>query len=852
MVAILREQKRLGHDVAAIIPSLDGNIAAALAKEGIPCHATRIDILSIPGTVGRITALLGLVRLLRRLKPDVVHSHILNAVFPARIAAWLADVPRRFSGNVGPLSIESVVLRPLELGTVFCDTKTIASSSYTLDLFRRYGVPEQQLELIFYAVDQSGHDPALADPGRVRRELGIAEGTPVIGMVAYFYPPSASVALMGERWAGRALKGHDVLLRAARDVLASVPDAKFILVGRGWGPNGAQYEQELKELSRSLGVDHAVIFPGERTDVPDILAAFDISVHCSITDNLAGTVESLLMERPMVVSDIPGFADTILHEKTGLRVPVDDPSALAAGILRLLSDRPWATGLGQEGRRWMLERFTLKRSISDLEGLLGRTRGMAEEHYKLRRSLVRAALAPFRLLPIAREVRRVQAISRRQRMRMRFWQLKKGIRDRVMSRDTPADSPVKLRIAQVAGAWENCQWFVDLCQGLDSRGHEVIAFIDSRRGDLADRLSAAGIRHYKVAMTFATRFDRLRLPAYLIGLPLAAVQLARLLRRERIDIVHSHIFTSVVVARLAAAIAKVRHVSMIPGPRHLESPLTRNVDRLTWWLDDKTVAGCQYTLDLYQRVGANESRLECIYYGADETRFDPALADPARVRRDLGVPDETPLISLVAHFYPPMRGAQTPRDTMGLGVKGHHDFLAAARIIARLVPDARFVLAGFGVMERGEQYRQSLIAECRADHLLGDRVIFTGLHGDVPSLLAASDVAVQCSLIENLGGTIEALLMERPVVATRVGGMPESVRHNETGLLVPPADPEALAAAIMKLLRDRELGASLARAGRALMLERYTFARMVQEVDRLYGRLIPQRSELSQASEATA
>src|SRR6202030_3494642 len=100
----------------------------------------------------------------------------------------------------------------------------------------------------------------------------------------------------------------------------------------------------------------------------------------------------------------------------------------------------------------------------------------------------------------------------------------------------------------------------------------------------------------------------------------------------------------------------------------------------------------------------------------------------------------------------------------------------------------------------------------------------------VASLLAAADVAVQCSLTENLGGTIEALLMECPVVATRVGGMPESVRDGETGLLVPPSDPAALAAAILRLLEHRDEAAAFGRAGRALMLERFTAARTADDV----------------------
>ena len=140
--------------------------------------------------------------------------------------------------------------------------------------------------------------------------------------------------------------------------------------------------------------------------------------------------------------------------------------------------------------------------------------------------------------------------------------------------------------------------------------------------------------------------------------------------------------------------------------------------------------------------------------------------------------------------------------------------------------------------------------ECLGDELLRDRVLFTGDHRDVPSLLAASDVAVQCSLTENLGGTIEALLMESAVVATRVGGMPEAVRDEETGLLVPPADPCSLAAAILRLLENREERLSLGRAGRRLMLERFTMTRMGDDVDTLYRSLTTRPWEEAAASPA--
>jgi glycosyltransferase involved in cell wall biosynthesis len=404
----------------------------------------------------------------------------------------------------------------------------------------------------------------------------------------------------------------------------------------------------------------------------------------------------------------------------------------------------------------------------------------------------------------------------------------------------PAARPVepagrRIRVAQVAGVWSDSSWFFGLCRDLRARGYDVIAVIDEHRGDLGGRLEAAGIRCHRLALTFATGLDRARLPVYAMRIPLAALRLARILRRERIDIVHSHVFASVVVARLAAMLARVHHVAGIPGPRHLEAPLTRSVDRHTWWMDDVTIAGCLHTRRLYAALGANDDRLTCIYYGADAERFDPAGADPVAARRALGIASGAPLVVLVANFYPPTRGAQTPPHTMGRGLKGHEDFFDAARIVAQRFPEARFVLAGKGVVEAGEAYRRRLI-EAHAS----DRIIFADHVGDIASLLAAADVAVQCSLTENLGGTIEALLMQRPVVATRVGGMPESVRDGETGLLVPASDPAALASAIVRLLEHREEAAAFGRAGRTLMLERFTAARTADDVAALYRGVLGQ------------
>jgi glycosyltransferase involved in cell wall biosynthesis len=393
-----------------------------------------------------------------------------------------------------------------------------------------------------------------------------------------------------------------------------------------------------------------------------------------------------------------------------------------------------------------------------------------------------------------------------------------------------------LRIAQIVAAASHSPWFTNICSEVARRGFEVVAIIDSSDGDLSARLTADGIRHTKVPMYFGGRLDRVRLPLYVLSFPYVISRIAWLLRRERIDIAHSHVFVANFATRIACLLAGTRHVAGIAGPRHLEATVTRIAERLTCRADDLIVCGCEYAASLYRRLGVPDERITCVYYGSPAESFEPATVDRQAFRRELGVSSGTPLVGLVAHFYPPMRGPQAPRATRGVGLKGHDTFLAAARIVARRFPEARFVLVGDGANELGERYRQSLIESCRADGFI-ENVFFTGYRDDLQRVLVSFDVAVQCSLTEGLGGTIEALMMERPTVATRVGGMPEAVRHEETGLLVPPADAPALAAAIERLLADRGEAQRLARAGRALMLERFTLSKTGSDLAALYSRM---------------
>lgn len=411
-----------------------------------------------------------------------------------------------------------------------------------------------------------------------------------------------------------------------------------------------------------------------------------------------------------------------------------------------------------------------------------------------------------------------------------------------------------MRVAQVCCTTDGAMWMVDICASLKEHGYDVVAVIESAHGDTAAALRDVGVPFVAMPLhLIGARRPRavvalMRVPVLgrlvsrvlrLAAVPWNAVRLAWHLRRRRIDIAQGQITSSIIVTRVAAWLARVPiRVSMVPGPYHLEVPSLRRADLRTQWIDTVTVAGSERTDELYAEAGIDPRRRRVIRYGADHHAFDPGRARRDPFRDELGVAPGQPLVGQVAYFYEPAAVPWAAPPLVGTrGVKGHEDLLRAAKIVNAQRPDARFALVGSGFGAAGEEYRRSVI---RYAHDLGlDEVVtFVEHRNDIPDVVAALDVSVQCSLNENYGGTIESLLMERPTVATRVGGIPEAVRHEETGLLVPPSDPEALAAAILRLIEDPALAERLGRAGRELMLSRFTTEQMCDGVRELYEELL--------------
>ncbi len=289
-------------------------------------------------------------------------------------------------------------------------------------------------------------------------------------------------------------------------------------------------------------------------------------------------------------------------------------------------------------------------------------------------------------------------------------------------------------------------------------------------------------------------------------------RLRRAIRAERPQVVHAHLSWPL-ACRHGVLAAWLARVPAVVGTAQLYlEPGSVGQTRLALRPLRRVIAVSREVKDRYQReLGYPSERLAVVRNGI---RVPPSVraADPAR-RAEMLRGGSDYLVLTPARLHPQ---------------KGHAYLLAAAA----LVPEATFVLAGDGPL-RGE-------LEALAGELgIAGRCAFLGERADVADLLAAADLFVLPSLYEGLPlSVLEAMAARRPVVATAIGGTDEAVAHEETGLLVPPRDPPALAAAIRRLLHDPALADRLAAAGRQRVEREFSAESAARRVMEIYDEVL--------------
>jgi glycosyltransferase involved in cell wall biosynthesis len=302
-------------------------------------------------------------------------------------------------------------------------------------------------------------------------------------------------------------------------------------------------------------------------------------------------------------------------------------------------------------------------------------------------------------------------------------------------------------------------------------------------------------------------------------------QLLGIMRRTRPHVVHTHTAKGGTLGRLAARLARVPivvhtyhghvfHGYFTPARTRMYLAIEQALGR---WTDCLLAVSDTVRGELLGLGVGSPERFRVMPLGLDLERYVGGEALRGGLRRELGLAADVPVVAIVARLVP---------------IKAHEVFLRAARLVRDALPTSEFLIVGDG------ERRQAL--EALATELgLGASARFLGWRRDLERVYADAWVVALTSRNEGSPvSLIEAMAAARPVVATRVGGVPDLVEHGVTGCLVPPDDPETLAAALLALLRDPDQRRVLGKAARERVLPAFGADRLVADMDRLYEELL--------------
>jgi glycosyltransferase involved in cell wall biosynthesis len=312
--------------------------------------------------------------------------------------------------------------------------------------------------------------------------------------------------------------------------------------------------------------------------------------------------------------------------------------------------------------------------------------------------------------------------------------------------------------------------------------------------------------------------------------PFSIFAIMHLIKKHKIKIVHSYDPKSAFVAMIAATLLKVPakintvHLPFFTpywkerGLRYLRDRIRFLRDTLTSRLADKIIAvSDEIREEKIEKQYVSPEKVVTILNGVDVNTFSRKSGDENYIYEEFNIPKGTPTIGVVARLEPH---------------KGHTHLLKAMPIVIDSIPDVQLLIIGEG------WYEQELRNMVR-NHNLEEHIIFTGFQRDIAKVLSGLKAVVLPSLYESTNlSLIEAMLMEKPVIASAIPSHIPMVQEGTNGCLVKPGDIEGLASTIIKLLKDADLAITMGKRGREIALQRFSLDRMAKETEKVYDDLL--------------
>jgi glycosyltransferase involved in cell wall biosynthesis len=301
-------------------------------------------------------------------------------------------------------------------------------------------------------------------------------------------------------------------------------------------------------------------------------------------------------------------------------------------------------------------------------------------------------------------------------------------------------------------------------------------------------------------------------------------QIYRLIKEKRFDIVHSHTSVGGLIGRIAGKLAGVSVViwsihgfASHEGQNRFKKYFFLLIEKLLDKFTDHYVAVSEaLKKEGIQNRILTSNKITVIHNGIELRNFNKNF-NVIQKKKELGIEMSRTIIGTVTRFEPQ---------------KAIHDFLVAVSYVKKTYPDIKVVIAGDGPLRRE-------IEKLINDLKLNDNITLLGWRNDVPEILAVLDIFCQSSLWEGCPMVLlEAMAVGKPIIATNVGGVKEIVEDDNTGILVPPADPKAMGDAIVKLMNNKEKTMKMGMNGRRRAESFFNVDLMLIKYERLYQELL--------------
>ena len=324
-------------------------------------EAKGVRVFALPSLVRRLSfkndllAFINIYRLIRRIRPHIVHTHTSKAGLLGRLASFLARVPiiihtphgHVFHSYYGPVMTKVFVFAEKILS--FITDKITALTNRERDEHLEEGIASIEKYVVIHSGVMLDRLMNMSvDAGAVRGEFGIAQDSNVIGVVGRLVP----------------IKGHKYLVSAAKRIIKEFRNTVFVFVGDGY------LSSRLERQAESVGVRKNIIFTGWRKDAVEILDLFDILVLPSLNEGMGKVlVEGMALGKPIVASSVGGIINLVKNGENGILVPPGDSDALGEAILQLLKDKNLSEKLGKNGKAMVYPEFDASVMVKQIDDL---------------------------------------------------------------------------------------------------------------------------------------------------------------------------------------------------------------------------------------------------------------------------------------------------------------------------------------------------------------------------------------------------------------------------------------------------------------------------------------------------